>query len=369
MRARLLHLRQELLPVGVVAHGRSAAGGRPDRSDQRPDDEAAAADAVGEALQVVGARVDAGVRFGEEEIDAVEPDAVHLGRGSQVEHRLEVDRRLAVGAFADEARPHRIVQGWIRVRHVLILVSYRLPASSWRLVFGRLSAFSFQLSALTGSRKLVADAGQRTATGDANRHDTTWATTVASAGDAARRVSLRQTPIRVARAGKAQGHACLPRFRPSAAAAPRRARQPPGDSPCETARTTVAGRRRPWIITAMVERETFNGRRAVVVENAALRVTVLEGGGHIASVLDKASGVSPLWIPPWPSIEPSAYGPGHHAVYGSGAEGAAARRHHGTQPVPRHVRRSVGGGGGRRADRARRRVGRLVPLRGIAALS
>ena len=71
----------------------------------------------------------------------------------------------------------------------------------------------------------------------------------------------------------------------------------------------------------MIERETFNGRRAVVVENAALRVTVLEGGGHIASVLDKASGVSPLWIPPWPSIEPSAYGEGHHAVYGSGAEG------------------------------------------------
>ena len=71
----------------------------------------------------------------------------------------------------------------------------------------------------------------------------------------------------------------------------------------------------------MLERQTFNGRRAVFVENDALRVTVLEGGGHIASVLDKASGVSPLWIPPWPSIEPSAYSPDQHAEYGSGDEG------------------------------------------------
>ena len=50
-------------------------------------------------------------------------------------------------------------------------------------------------------------------------------------------------------------------------------------------------------------------------------MTVLEGGGHIASVLDKASGVSPLWIPPWPSIEPSAYGPGIMRRYGSSVEG------------------------------------------------
>ena len=70
----------------------------------------------------------------------------------------------------------------------------------------------------------------------------------------------------------------------------------------------------------MVELERFNGRRAAVLENAALRVTVLEGGGHIASILDKASGVSPLWIPPWPSIEPSAYDPDVHGSYGSGVE-------------------------------------------------
>ena len=32
-----------------------------------------------------------------------------------------------------------------------------------------------------------------------------------------------------------------------------------------------------------------------------LRVTVLEEGGHIAEILDKRSGINPLWTPPWPS--------------------------------------------------------------------
>ena len=71
----------------------------------------------------------------------------------------------------------------------------------------------------------------------------------------------------------------------------------------------------------MLRRERFHGRRAAVIENGALRVTVLEGGGHIAAVTDRASGISPLWVPPWPSIEPAAFGPEHHARYGAGADG------------------------------------------------
>src|SRR6476659_10480632 len=70
----------------------------------------------------------------------------------------------------------------------------------------------------------------------------------------------------------------------------------------------------------MVELERFNGRRAAVLENTALRVAVLEGGGHIAEILDKATGVSPLWIPPWPSIEPSSYDRARHPEYGNDAE-------------------------------------------------
>jgi hypothetical protein len=48
---------------------------------------------------------------------------------------------------------------------------------------------------------------------------------------------------------------------------------------------------------------------------------VLEEGGHIAEMLDKETGINPLWVPPWPSIEPSAFGPAMHTAYGAGAEG------------------------------------------------
>jgi len=63
---------------------------------------------------------------------------------------------------------------------------------------------------------------------------------------------------------------------------------------------------------------TYCGRRAVFIENEDLRVTVLKEGGHIAEILDKRSAVNPLWIPPWPSIEPSTYDPQKHSEYGSG---------------------------------------------------
>ena len=64
----------------------------------------------------------------------------------------------------------------------------------------------------------------------------------------------------------------------------------------------------------------FCGRRGAAIENADVRVTVLEEGGHIAEILDKRSGVNPLWVPPWPSIEPSTYDPVRHPEYGAGAE-------------------------------------------------
>jgi hypothetical protein len=64
----------------------------------------------------------------------------------------------------------------------------------------------------------------------------------------------------------------------------------------------------------------FRGRRAATLENQALRVTILEQGGHIAEVLDKATAVNPLWIPPWPSIEPSSYDIHQHPEFGSGSD-------------------------------------------------
>jgi hypothetical protein len=64
----------------------------------------------------------------------------------------------------------------------------------------------------------------------------------------------------------------------------------------------------------------FRGRRASFIENDRLRVTVTHEGGHIAEILDRATGINPLWLPPWPSIEPSTYDPAKHPEYGSDSE-------------------------------------------------
>jgi hypothetical protein len=64
----------------------------------------------------------------------------------------------------------------------------------------------------------------------------------------------------------------------------------------------------------------YRGRRAATIENGDLRVTVLQEGGHIAEIFDKAAGVNPLWTPPWPTIEPSEYGPAYIDTYGSGSD-------------------------------------------------
>jgi hypothetical protein len=69
-------------------------------------------------------------------------------------------------------------------------------------------------------------------------------------------------------------------------------------------------------------RVDYRGRRAIRVENDALRVTVLEEGGHIAEILDKTTGVNPLWTPPWPSLAPSRYDRARHPEYGGGVDAA-----------------------------------------------
>ncbi|MDQ2944737.1 MAG: hypothetical protein M3Y27_02115 [Acidobacteriota bacterium] len=64
----------------------------------------------------------------------------------------------------------------------------------------------------------------------------------------------------------------------------------------------------------------FHNRRAVQLENDRVRLTVTVEGGHVAEILHKPSGVNPLWIPPWPSIEPSTYSLAKHPEYGDNAE-------------------------------------------------
>src|SRR5580658_5871203 len=70
----------------------------------------------------------------------------------------------------------------------------------------------------------------------------------------------------------------------------------------------------------MMAETLYRGRRATSIENGQVRVTVLHEGGHIAEILDKRSGVNPLWTPPWESIEPSSYDPRKNPEYGADAE-------------------------------------------------
>lgn len=69
-----------------------------------------------------------------------------------------------------------------------------------------------------------------------------------------------------------------------------------------------------------MQRCSYRSRRAAAIENRYLRVTVLEEGGHVAEIYDKARSVNPLWTPPWPSIEPSTYSAARDVVYGRGSE-------------------------------------------------
>lgn len=64
----------------------------------------------------------------------------------------------------------------------------------------------------------------------------------------------------------------------------------------------------------------YRGRRAATIENQHLRLTTLVEGGHVAEVYDKTAGINPLWTPPWPSMEPSAFHAVSHTRYGSGVD-------------------------------------------------
>jgi hypothetical protein len=74
------------------------------------------------------------------------------------------------------------------------------------------------------------------------------------------------------------------------------------------------------LMVARAAARIYRDRRAALIENDDVRLIVLEEGGHIAEVFDKRAGVNPLWTPPWPSIEPSAFDARVHTSYGNGAD-------------------------------------------------
>ena len=66
---------------------------------------------------------------------------------------------------------------------------------------------------------------------------------------------------------------------------------------------------------------SFRNRRALQIESELIRLTTVIEGGHIAEITHKRTGINPLWVPPWPSIEPSVYSPSKHPEYGTASEG------------------------------------------------
>jgi hypothetical protein len=127
----------------------------------------------------------------------------------------------------------------------------------------------------------------------------------------------------------------------------------------------------------------FQGRRAWALSNDILTLTVLEGGGHFASLVLKAQPeVNPFWTPVWPTVEPWRYRAAQAARYGgspllasvaghllclahfgspSAAEARAGQDTHGEAPVSRWrlVERSV------KPAHARLRLACDLPLSGM----
>lgn len=75
-------------------------------------------------------------------------------------------------------------------------------------------------------------------------------------------------------------------------------------------------------MTLSLQEETFHGRRAWVLSNGLMRVSVLSGGGHIAEVRllsdDPRKNLNPMRVPHYPTIEPQQYDDAkHNSLYGA----------------------------------------------------
>ena len=69
----------------------------------------------------------------------------------------------------------------------------------------------------------------------------------------------------------------------------------------------------------MIETE-FRGISSFSIENEQLRVTVTRNGGQIAEIFHKSTGVSPLWVPPWPSLDVDDWRDSSGSIYGEDAD-------------------------------------------------
>lgn len=76
------------------------------------------------------------------------------------------------------------------------------------------------------------------------------------------------------------------------------------------------------LMAQTLKEETVYGRPAWVLENGAIRVALLKGGGHIAEIKllspDAKKNVNPMRVPHYPTIDPHTYVPEQHdPIYGS----------------------------------------------------
>lgn len=63
-------------------------------------------------------------------------------------------------------------------------------------------------------------------------------------------------------------------------------------------------------LVAAAHAAEYHGRKAWTLRNNKIQVTVLPGGGHLASITlrsGRGAGINPLWLPPWRSVEPGAW--------------------------------------------------------------
>ena len=103
MRQAFSHLRQEAAALVLAAHGRSAAGGRPDGRHQRSR-RASLAHASLSARRFRSSSEESISVCGRERNRSTPSNrhAVHFGGGSQIQHGIQIDGRLGIGTFADQ---------------------------------------------------------------------------------------------------------------------------------------------------------------------------------------------------------------------------------------------------------------------------
>ena len=162
MRQPLLDLRQESCgrPPSSIAEP-PPVGGQTGATTE-PIIRPLAATLSASALSSSSRRVDVDVRGEQEQVDAVELDAVDLGRGGQVEHRVEVDGRLGLGLpLADHAGPGGVVQFRVSVGHACLPWVRCGPFMTMKLgiaLRGRVSA----LAAMLAGQRAILQAAQPT---------------------------------------------------------------------------------------------------------------------------------------------------------------------------------------------------------------